>query len=175
MFDDAAAATLARHLIEALTPVLVLGGGQEIYIGTSIGICRFPSDGSNVDQLVRNADAALYEAKAAGRGGFRFYSPALTETANKRVSLESRLRRGLERNEFLLPTSARHHGGESLVAAVATADRRRSGHAAVAARRDAVPCRECDLENDRRRRHRAPPVTPGIKAPRPSTASALRR
>lgn len=102
MVDDAAAGALAQRLIAALTSVFVLGGGQEVYIGTSIGICRFPRDGSTVDQLVRNADVALYEAKAAGRGGFRFYSPALTDAVNKRVSLESRLRRGLERDEFLL-------------------------------------------------------------------------
>jgi len=82
--------------------VFVLSGGQEIYIGTSIGICGFPGDGSNVDRLLRNAGAALYEAKASGRGGFRFYTPALTEAVNRRISLESRLRRGLERNEFLL-------------------------------------------------------------------------
>jgi EAL domain-containing protein (putative c-di-GMP-specific phosphodiesterase class I) len=102
MVDDVAASALAQRLIAALTSVFVLGGGQELYIGTSIGICRFPRDGTSVDQLVRNADVALYEAKAAGRGGFRFYSPALTEAVNKRVSLESRLRRGLEREEFLL-------------------------------------------------------------------------
>ncbi len=102
LFDDAAAAALAQSLIEALKAVFMLSGGQEIYIGTSVGICRFPRDGSTVDQVIRNADVALYEAKAAGRGGFRFYRPALTEAVNSRVSLESRLRRGLERGEFLL-------------------------------------------------------------------------
>jgi diguanylate cyclase (GGDEF)-like protein len=102
MLDDAEASALAQRLIAALASVFVLGGGQEIYIGTSIGICRFPRDGATVDQLIRNADVALYEAKAAGRGCFRFYRPALTEAVNRRVSLESRLRRGLERNEFLL-------------------------------------------------------------------------
>ncbi len=102
LLDNVGIAELAQGLIDALVPVFVLGGGQEIYIGTSIGICRFPRDGATVDQLVRNADAALYEAKAAGRGVFRFYTTALTEAANRRVSLESRLRRGLERNEFLL-------------------------------------------------------------------------
>jgi diguanylate cyclase (GGDEF)-like protein len=102
LLDDVAIAELVQDLIDALVAVFVLSGGQEIYIGTSIGVCRFPRDGSTVDQLLRNADAALYQAKAAGRGGFRFYTPALTEAANQRISLESRLRRGLERNEFLL-------------------------------------------------------------------------
>lgn len=100
--DDPAAAALAHDIIEAFTEVFALAGGQEVYIGTSIGICRFPRDGNCVDQLMRNADAALYEAKAAGRGGFRFYRPALTEAISGRVSLEGRLRRGFERGEFLL-------------------------------------------------------------------------
>jgi diguanylate cyclase (GGDEF)-like protein len=102
LFESADVVKLAEQLIQALKLPFVLNGGQELYIGTSIGICRLPDDGSTVDQVVRNADAALYEAKEASRGGFRFYSPALTEAANKRMSLESRLRRGLERNEFLL-------------------------------------------------------------------------
>jgi diguanylate cyclase (GGDEF)-like protein len=102
LFDNTDIVKLAEQLIEALKLPFVLGGGQELYIGTSIGICRLPNDGSTVDQLVRNADAALYEAKEASRGSFRFYSPSLTEAANKRMSLENRLRRGLERSEFLL-------------------------------------------------------------------------
>lgn len=102
VLDDVAAAELAQRLIEVFTEVFVISGPQEICIGTSIGICLYPADGSNVDELIRNADAALYEAKAAGRGGFRFYAPELTEAANKRISLGSRLRRALERNEFLL-------------------------------------------------------------------------
>jgi diguanylate cyclase (GGDEF)-like protein len=101
-FDAAGAVALADDLIRSFAAEFVLGGGQEIFIGTSIGICRFPDDGSTIDQLMRNADAALYEAKAGGRNGFRFYTPALTEAVNERVSLESRLRRGLERGEFLL-------------------------------------------------------------------------
>jgi diguanylate cyclase (GGDEF)-like protein len=100
--DDTGAAALAQGVIDALEGVFALAGGQEIYIGTSIGICRFPRDGATVDQLMRNADAALYEAKAEGRGGFRFYRPALTAVISDRVNLESRLRRGLERGEFLL-------------------------------------------------------------------------
>ena len=77
-------------------------GGHEVYIGTSIGISIFPDDGSQADEVVRNADAALYRAKEEGRGIYRFYTAALTDKANERLSLERRLRRAIERNEFLL-------------------------------------------------------------------------
>jgi diguanylate cyclase (GGDEF)-like protein len=98
--DEARA--LAQGLIDALGSVFVLSGGQEIFTATSIGICRFPRDGVSVDQVIRNADAALYEAKAEGAGGLRFYSRALTEAVDHRVDMERRLRRGLERDEFTL-------------------------------------------------------------------------
>jgi diguanylate cyclase (GGDEF)-like protein len=96
------AAERAQSLIDALKEVFVLPGGQEVYIGTSVGICVFPDDSESVDQIIRNADAALYQAKGGGRGAFRFYTEALTAAANARVEMESALRRGLERGEFML-------------------------------------------------------------------------
>ncbi len=102
--DCEEARALAQGLIDALGPAFVLSGGQEVFTATSIGVCQFPRDGVSVDQVIRNADAALYEAKAegAGGGGLRFYSRALTQAVDHRVDTERRLRRGLERNEFTL-------------------------------------------------------------------------
>lgn len=100
--DAQAAMATAQALIAELTEVFVLAGGQDIYIGTSVGICVFPDDGVTASQIIRNADAALFQAKRDGRGGVRFYTKALTDVVNARVELEARLRRGIERGEFLL-------------------------------------------------------------------------
>ena len=97
-----AAAELAQILLDQFDEPFPLTGGHEVYIGTSIGISIFPDDGSQADEVVRNADAALYRAKEEGRGIYRFYTAALTDKANERLSLERRLRRAIERNEFLL-------------------------------------------------------------------------
>jgi diguanylate cyclase (GGDEF)-like protein len=67
------AAIVAQKLLDAIEePILV--HGNEVVISGSIGICIFPDDGGDVSQLIRNADAAMYEAKSAGRNAFRFYT-----------------------------------------------------------------------------------------------------
>ena len=61
------AATLARSLLELLTRPFILSGEQEIFIGASIGISVYPNDGSNAEQLIQYADAAMHQAKQQGR------------------------------------------------------------------------------------------------------------
>jgi diguanylate cyclase (GGDEF)-like protein len=90
---------VADKLIELLTqPFEVLG--QEIYVSASIGICLYPDDGADVDTLVRNADTAMYQAKAGGRGRSHFYSPEMTEYARERSRIEGLLRRAIEDGEL---------------------------------------------------------------------------
>ena len=96
------AAGIAQALIERLTEPFQLSGGQDVYIGASVGISLFPGDGDSAAQLIQQADTALYEAKEGGKGIYRFYRSALTEAANARLDLEARLRRGLERGELVL-------------------------------------------------------------------------
>jgi diguanylate cyclase (GGDEF)-like protein/PAS domain S-box-containing protein len=96
------AAWVAQSLIEDLKNPFQLPDGYKLYVGTSIGISIFPDDGTASDPLIRNADAALYQAKGGGRGIFRFYTESLTTAANARVKLDAQLRRGLEQQEFLL-------------------------------------------------------------------------
>jgi diguanylate cyclase (GGDEF)-like protein/PAS domain S-box-containing protein len=76
--------------------------GSDIYATASIGITLFPDDSSDQDTLIRNADAAMYRAKEAGRNAYQFYTSGMNARAVETLSLESSLRRALERNEFLL-------------------------------------------------------------------------
>ena len=97
------AATIARTLIELLERPLPLGnGGREAYLSASIGISLYPDDGLSGDDLLRNADSALHQAKQEGRNTFRFYTQGLTHQAHTRLTLEGRLRQALKRNELLL-------------------------------------------------------------------------
>ena len=76
--------------------------GNEVFVSTSIGISIFPQDGADVEDLLKNADAALYHAKDTGRNNFQFYSSALNDSAFRRLSLEASLRKAIERNEFVV-------------------------------------------------------------------------
>ncbi len=96
------AAGLAQSLIDELREPFALSGGREVYVGTSVGISIFPDDGDVADQIIGNADAAMYLAKNAGRGTFRFYTEELTCAAKARVELELALRQGVDRDEFVL-------------------------------------------------------------------------
>ena len=96
------AAGIAQELINRVSESFQLSGDNEVYIGASIGISMFPSDGEHAAELIQHADTALYEAKEAGKRTYRFYRAELTEAANARLDLEARLRRGLDRGELVL-------------------------------------------------------------------------
>ncbi len=90
---------LARKLLAALaTPMRIDGGAY--YVTTSIGISLYPRDGTDGETLVRNADAAMYRAKARGRNAYDFYTEALTQRAMERVQLETELRQALARGQL---------------------------------------------------------------------------
>lgn len=76
--------------------------GTEIFISGSIGIALFPSDAGIENDLLRHADAAMYEAKRSGRNAYRFYEKRLTTAANKRLLVETGLRHAVTRNELEL-------------------------------------------------------------------------
>lgn len=77
-------------------------GNREVNLTASIGVSVFPQDGDDYDTLLRNADAAMYRAKQAGRNTFRFYSAGMNEEALRRLELESKLRQAVARDELLL-------------------------------------------------------------------------
>ncbi|WP_263140600.1 EAL domain-containing protein [Pseudomonas sp. RIT-PI-AD] len=96
------AARVARSLLSLMESPFILADNREAYLGASIGISLYPDDSRDCDDLIRNADAAMYQAKAEGRNTFRFYTEALTERARTRLELESRMRRALRQGEFVL-------------------------------------------------------------------------
>jgi predicted signal transduction protein with EAL and GGDEF domain len=96
------AAKVADSLIACIELPWTLSNGSEVYIGTSIGISLFPDHGSNALDLLKHADAAMYQAKASGRGVARYYSENLTQQARRRFTLEAKLRDAISRNELQL-------------------------------------------------------------------------
>lgn len=95
------AAFVARRMHERLAqPVTVRG--NELNIGATIGIAVFPGDGRTGEELLRHADAAMYLAKEAGRGGYAFYTPRMNERAAQRVALDMAVRQGFREGEFAL-------------------------------------------------------------------------
>jgi diguanylate cyclase (GGDEF)-like protein/PAS domain S-box-containing protein len=76
--------------------------GHEFFISCSIGISLYPRDGRDLDTLLKNADTAMYRAKESGRNNFQFYTPAMNQRVNQRLSLERKLRQALANEEFEL-------------------------------------------------------------------------
>ncbi len=94
-------ASVARRLVSTLAEPLTIQG-TEIFVGGSVGIALYPEDGNDLDSLLKNADTAMYRAKESGRGAFQFYDHSMNARALDRLMMETRLRRALERKEFVL-------------------------------------------------------------------------
>ena len=95
------AALVAKRIIKCLgLPVKV--ASQELYVTGSIGIAVHPDDGEDIDTLLKNADAAMYHAKDAGRNNFQFYAKHMNELTLSRLNMEADLKKALERNELIL-------------------------------------------------------------------------
>jgi diguanylate cyclase (GGDEF)-like protein len=97
--DDAAA--LARRICEAVKEPCELNG-HAVIADTSIGLALAPGDGTDPTELLKNADMALYRAKADGRGTYRFFEPAMDARMKSRRALELALRVALASGEFEL-------------------------------------------------------------------------
>jgi len=89
----------ARKLLaELVRPFTV--AGQEIHVTASIGICLYPADGTDLETLMRNADIAMYRAKASGGSTYHFVTPGLSKEAGQQMALKNRLRKAIDLQEF---------------------------------------------------------------------------
>ena len=94
-----AVSAVALKILEATSRPLLIDD-QEFLITASIGISTYPHDGSDMQTLLKNSDVAMYRAKESGKNGFQYFSPEMNVHTRERLSIESALRRGLERKEF---------------------------------------------------------------------------
>jgi len=114
-------AHLARAMLNEVSRIFQVNQ-QEVFLTASIGIALCPRDAENVIDLIRNADAAMYYSKQNGGNTFAFYSPEMNAAAVERLMLKSKLRRALERDEFVIRyqpkvdlTNGRIIGAEALL------------------------------------------------------------
>ncbi len=90
---------IAQKIIDRISKPLILEG-HEVFVTASIGISLFPDDGRDANALLKHADIAMYRAKEKGKNNFQLYSRALDARTADRLTLESALRRGLEKGEL---------------------------------------------------------------------------
>ncbi|WP_426235240.1 bifunctional diguanylate cyclase/phosphodiesterase [Pararhizobium sp. DWP1-1-3] len=98
---DHAASAFASRLIEAIIKP-VEWQGKNLLVGTSVGISRYPADAPKPEELLAQADLAMYRAKTVGSNAVRHYEPAMDDAARDRSALAMDMRQGIERNEFEL-------------------------------------------------------------------------
>jgi diguanylate cyclase (GGDEF)-like protein/PAS domain S-box-containing protein len=99
--DEQVAFGIGQRLAAALADPFFIAH-HELVITASMGISIYPRDGTDVSTLRRNADAAMYEAKQAGKNRIRFYRPALGAAFQSRLEMETHLRHALDRQELTL-------------------------------------------------------------------------
>ncbi len=96
--NEEQAAIIAERIIDQISSPFIIKN-HEIYITPSIGVSMFPKDG---EELLKNADAAMYQAKFLGRSNFQFFTQDLAYKLNKKVALENDLRKAIQKEEFIL-------------------------------------------------------------------------
>ena len=95
------AATVAQKILHALVQPIPIDG-QEVFASASIGVSLFPADAGTADDLIRNADTAMYSAKRMGRNNCQFYTADLNAQMQERLAIEHGLRLAEQRNELHL-------------------------------------------------------------------------
>ncbi|NML61905.1 EAL domain-containing protein [Massilia sp. RP-1-19] len=100
--DGAFGAGLVAEKLMSMFEQPFIVSDYELFVTGSVGISMFPHDATDLNMLIRNADVAMYQAKARGRNGYQFYAPSMTGEGVERLRLEAMLRRSIEKNEIFL-------------------------------------------------------------------------
>ncbi|MGD8572924.1 MAG: EAL domain-containing protein, partial [Gammaproteobacteria bacterium] len=106
------AATVAQKIIDVMSQPIPLEN-NDVIVTTSLGIATYPTCGTNPEALIKNADTALYSAKAQGRSNYQFYEAQMNIAVSERMMMINDLRHAVQRQEFILyyqpKLSAAHH------------------------------------------------------------------
>lgn len=97
--DDEAAANVAKHLLNLFREPFRLDN-REIILTLSIGIAMYPENGTSASDILRNADTAMYRAKASGRNSYSFFTKEMNDIVRRRFEVEAQINGALERGEF---------------------------------------------------------------------------
>jgi len=101
MDSESSVSRIAERIISALAPPFICEGHQFV-ITPSIGIAMFPQDGKTGEELIMNADSAMYRAKSAGRNDYKFYSETMRVKSLHRLDLETEIRNAIDQQQFEL-------------------------------------------------------------------------
>lgn len=99
--DAQTAVFVAEKILEEMAKPILLDH-YEVVVTGSIGISSYPTDGLDADMLLKNADVAMYKAKGKGRNNYQFFTAAMNEQAEERLTLENDMRKALLKSEFVL-------------------------------------------------------------------------
>jgi diguanylate cyclase (GGDEF)-like protein/PAS domain S-box-containing protein len=109
LFIDGISESTAREVVRHLSQDILAAvaqpfhvGQNEVFLSASIGVALCPRDAENVIDLIRNADAAMYYSKQNGGNSCAFYSPEMNAASVERLMLKSKLKRAIERDEFVI-------------------------------------------------------------------------
>lgn len=99
--DAQQAGRVAKRILNGLSGLFDLGG-REVFVTASAGISIYPSDASDAESLLKNADTAMYHAKSTGKNNWQFFSKSMNDRAVENLIMEGRLHRAMENGEFIV-------------------------------------------------------------------------
>ncbi len=99
--DDAYTSVVAQKLIDIISKPLRLKD-KTVYVGVSIGISIYPDDGKNMEELIKNADMAMYKAKESGKNNFQYFTEDMNQEYYRKLEITNGLRDAIKNNELYL-------------------------------------------------------------------------